>query len=168
MFLQVRLPEASISKLQCQRWHYVVLLWRHYSAQRRAWQHYNRSGHLSHNCIDMIHKEPFVLTWKGLRWKPHQCVQSSSKNQNHLLGLNSGSSSFSPLKRTVSQGTLALSSPVCLMDSSQRRFLELFGLIWHKSLISGLTSGEKETLQTKTKQDSISGKVEKIITFWCA
>ena len=91
----------------------MVFLWSHYYSQKCAWQHYNCNDHLSHNCIDTIYKQSFVLTWKGLSWKAHQCVQSSSKSRNHLVGINSWSCSFSHLKRTVSQGTLALSSLVC-------------------------------------------------------
>lgn len=42
-------------------------------------QHHTRGDHGSHNCIDTLYKQPFVLTWKELSWKAQQCVQSSSK-----------------------------------------------------------------------------------------
>ena len=148
----------------------MVLLWSHYYSQKRAWHHHNCNDNLSHNCIDTIYEQSFVLTWKGLSWKAHQCVQSSSKSRNHLVGINSWSSSFSHLKRTVSQGTSALSSLVCLLDSSERWFLELGELLWHRFRISSLSFRESE-IDSKTKQNkkphhNISWKVEKIIVFW--
>lgn len=66
-----------------------------------------------HNCIDTLHKQPFVLTWKELSWKAQQCAQSSSKSRNHLVGINSWSPSVSHLKRTASQATSAVLPAYC-------------------------------------------------------
>lgn len=94
----------------------------------------------------------FCAHMKGAQLKGTSMRSVIFKTQSHLEGINSRSSSFSPLKRADSQGTGALSSPVCLLDP-QRGFLELLG---HKSLSSSLTSGERETLQSKTNQCNIS------------